>query len=419
MDSGSWGQIWTRTVAGLVMVGALASCARTVPPTGGEVPATPLRVIATSPAPFDEVEPFDGPLVFTFPRTLSERLTRGSLADAVEVSPRDGDVSVRRRGARVEVRMDGGFRRDAVYRVTLRPRFQDRFRNVQEEQVDLFFSTGAAFGPTVLAGVLIDRVTGEEIREGRVEATLGTFPEDPSEPLPGRDAPAVHAVQSDSSGVFLFRFLPPGAYSLRAFDDANRNLRPDFAERQGVTRVALGEADTLLVADFALLQPDTTPARLMEATLLDSLHLTLRFDDPLDPQGVLDEVRVALAVADPEDEILIQAQVLKILPLYVFEAQVALTRWEAARDAALADDEPWEEERPEAVDPGSILPQRQLVVQLSEPLPPDVLLSLEASGVRNLSGIPGGGGEVTFRTPAPPTSEPESRLDPPPGSGVP
>lgn len=409
--------------SGVLLFGmAISGCARTVAPTGGDVPDTALRVVETRPAPFSQVDPFDGPVVFTFPRTLSERLTRGSLGDAVEVSPQDGDVTVRRRGNRIEVRMEGGFRRSEIYRVSLLPRLQDRFRNAQEERVDLYFSTGPAFEPTVLAGVVVDRLTGQEVRDARVEVTLGTFPEEASSPRPGPGAPAVHAVPTDSAGVFLFRFLSPGAYEVRAYDDINRNRRPDFAERQGATRLALGAADTVVVADLAILQPDTTPARLMEVALLDSLHLSLRFDDPIDPEDDLDGVRVFLEGTTPEgDEVRLEG--MQVLQLHAHQTKLAMARWEEARDAARAADEVFEEEPPLTPDLSMLLPERVLVVVLTEPLPFGTTFQVRVEGLRNLSGVPGGGGDAEFTTPPAPQTEadpdpPDPRLDPRPGSGL-
>jgi len=405
---------WMRAAAALALVaaGLLSGCARTVAPMGGEVPEEPLRVVSTTPAPFSFVDPFDGPVVFTFPRTLSERLTRGSLEDAIEVSPQDGEVSVRRRGSRVEIRMEGGFRRDIVYRVTLLPRLQDRFRNVQQDQVDLYFSTGPEFEPTVLAGVVVDRLSGADVRDARVQATLGTFPEDRDVRFPGPDAPPIHSTVADSAGVFLFQFLPAGAYELRVFDDVNRNRRPDMSERQGLARAVLGEADTVLVADLAILQPDTTAARLMEVTVLDSLHLGLRFDDPLDPQVSLEGVRVILTADGPEGAV-VSPTVVRVIHAYVREAEVALARWETSRDAALAADEVWDEAPPEIPDPATLRPERNLVVVLGSALPPEMSYTVQVTGVLNLSGVEDGGGEGEFTTPAAAPAIPEADPSPP------
>jgi hypothetical protein len=409
-------------VPGLLALAVLSGCARTIPPTGGEVPTGPLRVQSTQPAPFSQVDPFDGPVVFTFPRTLSERLVRGTLADAVEVSPQDGELSVRRRGNRVEVRMEGGFRRSEVYRVTLLPQLQDRFRNVQEDRVDLYFSTGPAFEPTVLAGVVVDRLTGDEVRGARVEVTTGSFPSGPSEgPVPP-GMPPVHTTATDSAGVFLFRFLPPGAYEVRVYEDINRNQRPDFIERQGRARLALGPADTVVVADLAVLQPDTTPARLMEVTEIDSLHLSLRFDDPLDVATATDGVVASLQGTSAEGGVVI-AQVARVLTRPAYEFSLVLARWEEARDAALAADEEWDEEAPTPPDLDTLAPESELIVVLAAPLPSGVTFTVSVEGLRNLVGLGGGGGEAEFvvpeapapaEPPADPDASPPVDPDPPP-----
>jgi hypothetical protein len=134
------------------------------------VPELPPRVVSTSPGEFATVAPFDGPVRIEFERTLSERTTSGSLRDAVVVSPLTGEVTVQQRGRRLEIRMEGGFRAEAVYRITVLPRFQDRFRNTLDRPVELFFSTGPDFDETLVAGLLTDRLTGDEVAGARVDA---------------------------------------------------------------------------------------------------------------------------------------------------------------------------------------------------------------------------------------------------------
>jgi hypothetical protein len=382
-------------------VGA-SGCARTIAPTGGEVPEFPPLVVQTSPDTFAVVQPFGGAVTFHFERTLSERLATGSLRDAVVVSPRTGEVEVRQRGNRVEVRMEGGFRAPAVYRVTLLPRFQDRYQNRMDRPVELFFSTGPAFDPTLVAGLVVDRITGQDFPQARVEA------------IPEAEGPAYAAV-SDSTGVFAFRYLPPGAYRLVAWDDRNRNRALDPSEPVAETRVSVASADTLVVAELALLAPDTTPAVLASARALDSVTVEVTFDDYLapewDPSGVLARLLDedgAPAAALP--------RVVEVLHHAVWEQREAEA---AAADAA---DDPDDPDTPaptaEPADPPEpLLPDRRLVLVLEGPLPPGVTLTVEVERVENVNGVGGGGGEVTFETP--PAPEPAAPPDPglPPDSG--
>ncbi|TVP49944.1 MAG: hypothetical protein EA350_01325 [Gemmatimonadales bacterium] len=424
-------------VSVLLLLFIIGGCARTIGPTGGPVPEWPPEVVATFPDTFAIVAPFSGPVRIEFERTLAERLTTGSLRDAVVVSPLNGEVTVSQRGRRLEISMEGGFRAPAVYRVTVLPRFQDRYRNTMDRPVELFFSTGPEFDETLVAGILLDRLTGEEVAGARVDAA-------PLEPGP------TYSAVSDSTGVFAFRYLPPGSYRITAWDDVNRNREPDFTERQATTQATVASADTLVITELALLAPDTTAAVLASARALDSLAVELTFDDPLDPEWTPAGVRATLAVSEaaraaaaeegrevPRDEDL--PRVLEVLHRHVWEA-----RQEAAADPPEPDDpgDPGDPDDPVVaapppvvptpgapvpIDPAApggpptgaedrVLPDQRLVLVFDRPLPFGMQLVVRVEGVRNLAEIPGGGGEAAFPTPQrPEAAPPDPPEDPPAG----
>jgi len=387
-------------------LGGLSGCARAERPTGGPVPETPLSVVQVTPGDFAQVEPFGGPVRFLFDRPLSERLVRGSLRDAVVVSPQTGEVQVRASSRGIEVSMEGGFRDRTVYRVTLLPVLQDRFRNAMAAPVDLFFSTGPEFQPTLLAGYVEDRISGRPVRDARVDAV----------PVEGG---ATHTAVTDSLGVFAFRFLPANQYELWAFLDQNRNREPDFSEPQARVELRLEPADTVVVTELVLLAMDSTAARPERARLLDSLTVELEFDDYLDPASSSSEI-VAAFRPEPSGT--------------AFSAAGIFHVWE------------WEEERERrrrapAVEPDSLAPpttppttpptipptipqtalptplevgagavqrqapgpdvrpDRRLILILPAPLTPETTFTVGVANVRNINGIPDGRGEVTLRTP--------------------
>ncbi len=388
----------------LLGVAGAAGCARSVAPTGGTVPDLPPQVVGTSPDTFALVSPFRGPVRIDFDRTLAERLVTGNLRDAVVVSPRTGEVSVRQRGRRLEISMEGGFQSDAVYRITVLPRFQDRYRNLMDRPVEIFFSTGPDFEDSLVAGLVTDLITGDELPGTRVDA------------IPLEEGPTYSAV-ADSLGVFAFRFLPSGAYRVVAYDDVNRNRAPDFQERQAATQVTVGPADTLVVSELELLLPDTTAAVLVSATPLDSVTVELTFDDPLDPNEGVGGIRALLTPpTDPADDE-------EVVPLEVLPRIVEIThgpRWDARRAAGdrPSDDDPDtppDPDDPEAGPPAEpqerLRPDSRLIVRFDAPLPAGVRLRIVVEGVENLAGIPDGWGEATFTTPEAP--EPEEDPDPP------
>jgi len=388
--TGRW--LWTVPLAAVVIGG----CARPMAPGGGEVPDTPVRVVGTEPAPLSVVEPFDGPVVFTFERRVSERPTDGSLRDAVVVSPRTGEVQVRMRSQGLEVSIEGGFVEPTVYRITLLPRFRDLYQNRMAEPFDLIFSTGGELEPNLMAGVVADRLTLAELAGVRVDA------------VPFEEG-APHSTVTDSTGIFTFPHLPSGRYRVVAYEDLNRNRSPDFEERQDSMELAINRGDTLIVTELAILAPDTTAANLEAAVLLDSLTLRVTFDDPLDPEEPLDEVAARLFREDAN-----APEVLEILHLH---------EWEERQTSPDPDAPPPDPADPAPLPPapapiGPLLPERDLVLVLSRPLLPGVIYRVEVEGVRNLNGVPDGGGAVEIEgppepPPVPAPAEPIDAADPP------
>jgi hypothetical protein len=364
------------------------------------------------------------------------------------VSPRTGDVRVRPGRQEITVEVDGGFLPGKVYRVTLLPVVSDLFNNQLRDPFEIVFSTGGELNQSAVAGMVWDRVTGEGVESLEVLAIA-------------QEDSAVHVARTDSGGIYAFRYLPTGRYRLVAFQDRNRNQEVDLMEFQGERRVRLAGPDTLLV-DVGVLQPDTTPARLTAAQLLDSVTIVLEFDDYLDPMtpagnvAVTVEVRVDTTEVDTtEAEVVADTvdggpppTVVRTMHEYEYVSWVEQVRDSFARLDSIATVEamraPQEEgdtaaapalqaevpvprvpppalpppgggraptarpRSPEGIDAptgpdGRTLPARRLVVMLDGFLPVNVGYQLEARGVVNMSELPLGGGDAALvREPPPP-----------------
>ena len=92
-----------------------------------------------------------------------------------------------------------------------------------------------------------------------------------------------HIAVADSSGVYAFRYLPTGTYSITAFMDENRSNRPESTEPIASTRLVVQANDTVFT-DMQVLRPDSTPPVLNAVGVVDSLTLLVEFDDYLDPE---------------------------------------------------------------------------------------------------------------------------------------
>lgn len=413
------------------VLGALMSgCAREATPPGGPPDRLPPIVILSEPDTFSTVEPFRAPVTLRFSERISERPSAGTLDQSVVVSPASGEVRVSHAREGLTVRALGGFEGGHIYRVTVLPVIQDMFGNALQEPFELFFSTGPEFTPNVVAGSVIDRLTGEPLRDARVDASVA-------------EGDVVHTAVTDSAGIFALRYLPAGDYVVSAYLDRNRNAQPDFTEPQGTRPAPLdggGEAaDTTIVLDVALLARDTTSARLARVTVEDSISLGISLDDYLDPELPLDDVRVVVT----SDSVDAPAS---LAVLHQHEAEAyrsaladSLAREQAVRDSvaqAQADSAARAEaaagDTAAAADPGNApgpaeaepdpapaptaqdaagagerererpTAQQSFIVILDGVLVPEVPYEVEISNITNINGVGGGGGTVGFTRPAPP-----------------
>ena len=415
-----------------LLAALMAGCAREATPPGGPPDRLPPIVILSEPDTFSTVEPFRSPVTLRFSERISERPSAGTLDQSVVVSPASGEVRVSHGREGLTVRVPGGFEAGHVYRVTVLPVIQDMFGNSLQEPFELFFSTGPEFTPNVVAGSVIDRLTGEPLRDARVDAAVA-----------GSDV--VHTAVTDSTGIFALRYLPAGDFVLSAYLDRNRNAQADFTEPQG-TRPALldgdGEAaDTAIVLEVALLARDTTSARLARVIVEDSISLSVSLDDYLDPELPLDDVRVVVTSDSVE-----APRPLAVLHQHEAEAYRSaladsLAREQAVRDsvaqaradsaaqaeaapgdttaaddpeltpvpaeAEAAADPPPAPAEPGAgaageVDAGRPTAQQTFIVILDGVLVPEIPYEVEVSNITNINGVGGGGGTVEFNRPAPP-----------------
>lgn len=270
------------------VVGLAAGCARQSAPPGGPEDRRPPVVVHTEPDTFAVVDtPFRGPVRFVFDERISERVASGTLDDAVLVSPHTGTVRVEHGRQDISVTIAGGFKPNLVYRVTLLPVVSDLFNNQLRAPFDLVFSTGAPLVASAVAGIAWDRTNGRGMDDLTVQAVSADS--------------AVYESQTDSGGIYVFRYLPPGRYAITAFQDQNRNGERDRMEASGTRSLLLNGADTVTTGmSIPVLQQDTTPARITGVQPLDSVTVLLEFDDYLDPSPS-SQPAVSITLQEPEE----------------------------------------------------------------------------------------------------------------------
>jgi hypothetical protein len=352
-----------------ILLMAAAACARVMSPTGGEPDKEPPRIVETDPAqnaPATQHAGTTRPVRIIFHETLSERGPR----EMVLVSPETGEVDVERDGKELRVTIEGGWQAGKIYRVTVLPGLLDRFGNARTTAHELVFSTGAAIPSNVLGGLVTDRITGRPVANARVEAI-------------SRADSTPYTTVTDTGGFYALRALPPGMYDTRIYVDQNRNRRLDRFEAVGRQPINVATETDTLVFEFALLAPDTTPARLLRADIRDSLQVRLSFDDYMDPAGGLPAMRIT-AWQLPDSTQIAGGTIMTPREFTALRARADTVRARAAAAAA---------------DTARVLPINELVWVPATPLRAGTRYRISLTGYRNLADLPGGGGSVVATAP--------------------
>ncbi len=252
---------------------AAVSCARIEPPPGGPPDPTPPHLIATRPDSFAQIPGFRGNVEFRFDEVVSEGGTpnqgtgTGDLEKLVIVSPTTRVPDVTWRRSRITVRPQEGWRPNRVYRVELLPGITDLRRNRSTAGKVLTFTTGAPLPATMIDGTVVDWTTNRPAAGALVEAVL----------LP--DSLTYRGI-ADSSGHIKFGPLPEGQYLVRGVLDENRNLQLDGREAFDTVRLAPGKT---AAGELWAFVHDTTPPRIREVTVVDSISASIELSQSLAP----------------------------------------------------------------------------------------------------------------------------------------
>lgn len=254
---------------------AVCACARPSQPPGATEENRPPAVRSLHPRMDSVLAEMSGRAKVQFDEPIQgasglERQIRASPAYRYQVSVGHSEISIRPRG---------GWRPGAVYVLEIPAVMSDLLNNRRREPIRMVFSTGPPIVPTAVRARLFDRVTGEELTEGRILYLAA-----------GRDtAPTAadtvpYTAAADSAGRYVLRHVPPGRYWAYGFVDRNRNRRLDRRlEPYDSARVTLEGDSAEASVTLSVLEPDSTPPRLGGVETPDSVTVRLGFDDRLRP----------------------------------------------------------------------------------------------------------------------------------------
>jgi len=373
-------------ISGLSALAVILSCARIEPPPGGPPDTAPPQLLSTVPESLADVPGFKGDVVFRFDEVVSEGGTpsqgagTGDLEKLILLSPTTRVPNVTWRRDRITVKPTEGWRPNRVYRVELRPGIADLRRNQSKRGTVLTFTTGGPKPSLTIEGTVVDWTTSRPAAGALVEAIL----------LP--DSLDYRGL-ADSTGHIALGPLPAGSYLVRGVIDQNQNNTFDPREAFDTVHLAAGKTSAGELWAFV---HDTTPPRIREITVADSMAAAVALSQTLDPAQRLALSAVTVRVLPDSTPI----RVTSILPKPVDDSLHRPA--ESLRDTTADTTKPARPgiaEAPEPRVPGGRRPAGQLealttrppltdrlIVRVAQPWKPGSRYEVEIRGVRNTTG---------------------------------
>ncbi|HUU27269.1 MAG TPA: Ig-like domain-containing protein [archaeon] len=255
------------------------SCARMAVPPGGPEDIEPPRVASVTPATDSTGVAVDTKLKIEF----TEKVRKEQVERLVKLSPSAGRLFFKWDGRRLQVKPERPLRYEITYSLCVQPGLTDLHRVKSAERFISYFSTGSTFSPGRIEGQVSWR---DSLMAGAVlfASSLG-------------DTSLVFDTETDSTGKYLFPYLPLGTYRLLTFRDLNRNSQLDFTREAGADSVVDLIFEPLKI-NFQLVLADTTPPFLGSVLTPDSVTVILAFDDLLDSVRGIAEAAFELKTPD-------------------------------------------------------------------------------------------------------------------------
>ena len=249
----------------------ISACAEPRPPLGGPADKTPPALVESAPAN-ESVEVYPEFIRLTF----SDYLDEASFTQAFSITPTpSGQPQLNWRGRSVTVRFDDEWRDSTTYVVTLDTRLRS-WRGVGLlRPIIVAFATGPVIDQGRLRGRAVERLRG-----GPTEG-LSVFAFD-SQDI-GTDEPA-YVTSTGENGQFDLSYVREAEYFVIVLEDANRNRRPDPAERFAVPPQPWirASADTTAPrAAWVVGRLDTLPPVIDRVRPMSAVRLSVRFTEAI------------------------------------------------------------------------------------------------------------------------------------------
>ncbi len=250
----------------VLLVAAIAGCAKQGYPSGGPKDEQPPKAVGTKPA--NESRNFD---VRQFSISFDEYITVKDPDNNVLVSPpmREKPEYITK-GKRLVVKLNDTLQPDATYLFQFKGAIVDYNEGNVMPSFEYVFSTGERMDTMMLAGRVLAARDGKPWKEAvtvmAYKAENGVLHAEDDTIALSRQPDYI--TRCDRDGVFAFHYIPAGSYRLVAVEDKNRDLRVGLGESAAWEHTLVQASDSIDSTNVTLLRlsaPDRSVQRIVKA----------------------------------------------------------------------------------------------------------------------------------------------------------
>lgn len=257
----------------LIISVVLASCAKFVPPTGGERDNIPPKLIDSIPK--NKETNYKKKEIWL---KFDEYVDSKDLKQELIITPEpESKYKVKTKGDEITLEFQESLDSNTTYTFNFGAGIKDINERNKSDKVKIVFSTGAKLDSLSVGGEVKNLFTKESV----IGATIGLYNIEEVDTIRLTARKPTYFVKSDSSGIYRFENLKKGKYKLLAFVDANKNIRFDNKkELFGFLADTLNLQKDTNGISIELYPYDTIAPRYKRFIQKENIY-TLQFDEPL------------------------------------------------------------------------------------------------------------------------------------------
>lgn len=297
----------------LLLSCVVLSCAKFVPPTGGDKDIIPPKLVDSTPK--NKTTNYTGTTILL---KFDEFVDSKDLKQELIITPEpESRYKVKNKGDEVTLIFEDKLDSNTTYTFNFGAGIKDINERNKSDRIKLVFTTGDKLDSLNVGGTVNNLFTKEPV----YEATVALYDINKKDSLYITSRKPTYFVKTDSSGQYRFENLKKGSYKLLAFTDANKNIRFDNKkELFGFLADTINLNHDTLGINIDLYPYDTIAPKYKRFIQKENIF-TLKFDEPLYKPAVKfitdslnfvveqDEIRFFKGTSEVKDSIQVEINV--------------------------------------------------------------------------------------------------------------